>query len=121
MIEIRNALLTDTPALIKLLLQAGYPDTTDFLRTRLVQLLLQPQTEVLVATDPDGVLLGLLHVEVTSELTLPANECVIRLVAIADAAPFPQTTVDALTAAGEAFARSKGCVRLTSIPRAVTR
>jgi hypothetical protein len=118
MIEIRNAILSDTEALTRLLLEAGYPDTTEFLHARLAQLLLQSKADVLVAVG-EGEILDLLHIETSSELTRPIDRCNIRLLLITESTAFPQAVKDALLNAGEAFADSRNCDGLSRSPRAV--
>ncbi|HEY7332257.1 MAG TPA: GNAT family N-acetyltransferase [Candidatus Limnocylindria bacterium] len=103
---VRPARTEDTPALAVLAGQLGYPTSSEELSARLPEVAANPDAVILVAGERDDVQ-GWIHVELKRSLLAPLAAQVMGLVV--DERRRSEGIGAALLAAGEAWARERGC------------
>ena len=108
--EIRSATSADGPVLCDLFAQLGYPTPVADFQRRL-QLVLADVTQTLLVACPEGAPIGVAHLQ---RMTLLEADGYAQLLAlVVDEAHRGAGLGARLVAAGEAWARSQGCVTLT--------
>jgi len=110
MTTIRTARTYDASVIAELDAQLGYPATRQQIATRLAGIESEPGSEVLVAENGDGCVVGWIHVAARSQLTEDACAEVLGLVV--DEAARGAGIGEALLRAAEEWARSTGCMHL---------
>jgi GNAT superfamily N-acetyltransferase len=103
---VRPARTEDAPALAVLAGQLGYPTSSEELSARLPEVAANPDAVILVAGERDDVQ-GWIHVELKRSLLAPLAAQVMGLVV--DERRRSEGIGAALLAAGEAWARERGC------------
>ena len=103
---VRSARSEDAPALAILAGQLGYPASCEELSARLPEVAANPDAMILVAGESDDVQ-GWIHVELKRSLLAPLAAQVMALVV--DERRRREGIGAALLAAGEAWARERGC------------
>jgi GNAT superfamily N-acetyltransferase len=103
---VRPARTEDAPALAVLAGQLGYPTSSEELSLRLPEVAANPDAVILVAGERDDVQ-GWIHVELKRSLLTPLAAQVMGLVV--DERRRSEGIGAALLAAGEAWARERGC------------
>jgi GNAT superfamily N-acetyltransferase len=103
---VRPARTEDAPALAVLAGQLGYPTSSEELSARLPEVAANPDAVILVAGERDDVR-GWIHVELKRSLLAPLAAQVMGLVV--DERRRSEGIGAALLAAGEAWARERGC------------
>lgn len=103
---VRPTRTEDAPALAVLAGQLGYPTSSEELAARLPEVAANPDAVILVAGEGDDVQ-GWIHVELKRSLLAPLAAQVMGLVV--DERRRSEGIGAALLAAGEAWARERGC------------
>lgn len=106
---VRPARTEDAPALAGLAGQLGYPTSTEEVTARLPEVAANPEALILVAGD-GGEVQGWIHVELKRSLLAPLAAQVMGLVV--DERWRNAGIGAALLAAGEAWARQRGCLSM---------
>lgn len=108
--EIRSATSVDGPVLCDLFVQLGYPTPVADFQRRL-ELVLADVTQILLVAGPEGVPIGVAHLQ---RMTLLEADGYAQLLAlVVDEAHRGGGLGARLVAAGEAWARAQGCATLT--------
>ncbi len=117
-VAVRPARIQDAPALAVLAGQLGYPTSTEELAARLPEVAGNPGAVILVAAGTAEDVRGWIHVELKRSLLAPLVAQVMGLVV--DERRRNAGIGAALLAAGEAWARERGCASMLVATR-VTR
>ena len=106
----RAALADDSPQLVALMGELGYPTTREFIQEKLAQLLSTPGTKIFVA-DYDGKVIGLLSFSILPLLHVDGG--LGRITALVVASQFKGRGIGKrLVAEAEAFAWNNRCARI---------
>jgi GNAT superfamily N-acetyltransferase len=108
--EIREAVMEDGPALVRLLEQLGYPETEAFIGTRLSQQRSHPDALLLVA-QRHGEVLGFISLHFIPQLALAGDFCRVSYFCVAEGARSLGIGA-ALEQRANAEARARGCDRI---------
>lgn len=107
---LRDALVTDAEAIIRLLGALGYPGTEPFIRARIAQLLDHPDERLLVAVDA-GRVVGVISLHFIPQLALAGDFCRISYLCVDEDARGAGVGA-MLEARAVELARERGCDRI---------
>ncbi len=114
---VRSMLLADVLEVAALCGQLGYPSTTEQVTQRLVPLLKDPEHRLTIAQHDSGKLTGWLHALVYKSLLSDLTGIIDALVT--DEKHRGQGIGRALMADAEAWARSRGCARVSLLSNVI--
>lgn len=109
-IEIRQAVMEDGPALVRLLEQLGYPETQEFIGTRLSQQRSHPDALLLVA-QRRGEVQGFISLHFIPQLALAGDFCRVSYFCVSEEARSLGIGA-ALEQRAQAEAKARGCDRM---------
>ncbi|MEA9390129.1 GNAT family N-acetyltransferase [Acerihabitans sp. TG2] len=107
---IRDAQITDAPAIVSLLEALDYPGTDDFIKDRLLQLINHPDERLLVSVENE-VVTGVISLHFIPQLALAGDFCRISYLCVSGETR-GKGTGKALEEHAVHMARQRGCDRI---------